>query len=128
VPAITTETGQLGQNDERSIGLAEHGIRNLMRHLNMIDGTAEATRGVVWLSDYQVIRSQANGVFRAVVRDGYAVAEGGLLGELFDPFGAKIGDVRAPFDGVVNYVIGTPPAVEGQPLAMVSRLAASPRP
>jgi hypothetical protein len=42
-------------------------------------------------------------------------------------FGARIGDVRAPFAGIVNYVVGTPPAVEGQPLAMVSRIAAPPQ-
>jgi hypothetical protein len=124
VPAMTTETGQLGQTDEYSISLAERGVRNLMRHLGMLEGAADANPGVVWLKDYQVIMSPATGVFRASVRDGYAVAEGGLLGELYDPFGAKIGDVRAPFAGIVNYVIGTPPAVEGQPLAMVSRIAA----
>jgi predicted deacylase len=123
VPAITTETGQLGLNDERSIALAEAGIQNLMRHLGMLEGKVEPARGVVWLRDYQVIPSPATGVFRASVRDGYAVAEGGLLGELFDPFGARIAEIRAPFGGVVNYVIGTPPAVAGQPLAMISRLA-----
>jgi len=126
VPAITTETGQLGQNDERSIALAEHGIRNLMLHLGMLEGTPEANPSVVWLKDYQVIPSPVTGVFRATVRDGYAIAEGGLLGELYDPFGAKIGDVRAPFAGIVNYVVGTPPAVEGQPLAMVSRISPPP--
>jgi predicted deacylase len=125
-PAITTETGQLGQNDERSVALAEHGVRNLMRHLGMIDGTPEPNAHVVWLEGYQVITSPVTGVFRATVRDGYAIAEGGLLGELYDAFGAKVSDVRAPFAGIVNYVIGTPPAVEGQPLAMVSRIAASP--
>jgi predicted deacylase len=128
VPAITTETGQLGQNDERSIALAEHGIRNLMRHLGMLEGVPEPNSSVVWLNDYQVIQSPVTGVFRATVRDGYAIAEGGLLGELYDPFGAKIGDVRAPFAGIVNYVVGTPPAVEGQPLAMVSRISAPPAP
>ena len=127
IPAITTETGQLGQNDEHSIALAEHGIQNLMRHLGMLEGTAEPNTGVVWLKDYRVITSSVNGVFRATVRDGYAVAEGGLLGELYDAFGAKVSDVRAPFAGIVNYVIGTPPAVEGQPLAMVSRIAAPPQ-
>ena len=69
-----------------------------------------------------MVDSRVTGVFRAVVRDGYVVAEGGLLGELYDAFGARIGEVRAPFAGIVNYVIGTPPAVEGQPLAMVSRV------
>jgi predicted deacylase len=123
---MTTETGQLGQTDEHSIALAERGIRNLMRHLGMLEGAADPNPGVVWLKDYQVITSPATGLFRAAIRDGYAVAEGGLLGELYDPFGAKIGDVRAPFAGIVNYVIGTPPAVEGQPLAMVSRIATQP--
>ena len=126
IPAMTTETGQLGLNDEHSVALAERGIQNLMRHLGMLQGTAEPNPNVVWLKDYQVINSPANGIFRATVRDGYAVAEGGLLGELYDPFGAKISDVRAPFAGIVNYVIGTPPAVEGQPLAMVSRIAEAP--
>ncbi len=126
IPAMTTETGQLGLNDEHHIALAEHGIQNLMRHLGMLEGAAQPNPGVVWLKDYKVITSPANGIFRATVRDGYAVAEGGLLGELFDPFGARIGEVRAPFAGVVNYVIGTPPAVEGQPLAMVSRIASPP--
>lgn len=128
VPAITTETGQLGQNDERTTGLAEHGIRNLMRHLRMIEGMPEPNPGVVWLEDYRVISSPVTGVFQATVRDGYAIAEGGLLGELYDPFGAKIADVRAPFAGIVNYVIGTPPAVKGQPLAMVSRISPLPPP
>jgi predicted deacylase len=126
IPAITTETGQLGQDDEHSIALAEHGIRNLMRHLGMLEGAVESNPGVVWLDDYQVVTSPVTGVFRATVRDGYAIAEGGLLGELYDAFGAKTGEVRAPFAGVVNYVVGTPPAVEGQPLAMVSRIAAPP--
>jgi predicted deacylase len=127
IPAMTTETGQLGLNDEHSIALAENGIRNLMRHLGMLEGAAEPNDRVVWLRDYQVVMSPVNGIFRATVRDGYAVAEGGLLGELFDAFGARIGEVRAPFAGIVNYVIGTPPAVEGQPLAMVSRIAAAPQ-
>jgi len=127
IPAITTETGQMGLNDDGHIALAEHGIRNLMRHLGMLEGAPPSNPGVVWLKDYRVITSPTNGIFRATVRDGYAVAEGGLLGELFDPFGAKIADVRAPFAGIVNYVIGTPPAVEGQPLAMVGRIAAPPQ-
>jgi hypothetical protein len=129
VPAITTETGQLGSNDAHWVGLASRGIDNLLHHLGMLDGKPAPNEGVVWLSDYQVIPSPATGVFRAAVRDGYAIAEHGLLGEVFDAFGAKIGEVRAPFAGVVNYVVGTPPAVEGAPVAMISRVsAAGPKP
>lgn len=41
IPAITTETGQLGSNDQYWAGLAERGIANLMRHLGMLKGAPE---------------------------------------------------------------------------------------
>jgi predicted deacylase len=124
IPAITTETGQLGSNDEHWIGLAERGISNLMRHLGMLAGAPEANHGVVWLSAYEVIKSPATGIFQASVRDGYAIAEQGLLGQLVDEFGDAIAEVRAPFAGIVNYVVGTPPVSAGEPLAMISRIKA----
>ncbi len=123
IPAITTETGQMGSNDDYSIGLARDGVMNLMRHLNIIDEKEIPNQGVVWLKDYEVIRAEATGVFQASVRDGYAVAEGTLIGELLDLFGEPIMDIRAPFAGVVNYVVGTPPVSEVEPLAMISKIA-----
>jgi len=56
------------------------------------------------------------------VRDGYAIAKNGLLGHLVDAFGERITDLRAPFAGVVNYVVSTPPVSEGEPVAMISRI------
>lgn len=126
IPAITTETGQLGSNDDYWVDLAFDGVINLVRHLDMLPGDARPNPGVVWLADYEVIRASTQGVFRAAVRDGYAVAENGLLGVLLDPFGATLQEIRAPFAGVVNYVVGTPPVSEGEPLAMVSRLSEPP--
>src|SRR5688500_11964702 len=67
-PAITTETGQLGQNDERSVALAEHGIQNLMRHLGMLEGTAEPTTNKAWPQDDQGITRPSTGASRAAVR------------------------------------------------------------
>ncbi|MDA0796945.1 MAG: M14 family metallopeptidase [Proteobacteria bacterium] len=122
IPAITTETGQMGSNDDYWVDLARDGVMNLIRHLKMIDEKEIPNQGVVWLKDYEVIRAQATGVFQASVRDGYAVAEGTLLGKLLDLFGEPIMDIRAPFAGVVNYVVGTPPVSEGEPLAMISKI------
>jgi predicted deacylase len=123
IPAITTETGQLGLSDDYWVSLAEDGILNVMRHLKMLPGTEIPNEHIVWLEDYQVIRAPASGIFRPAVRDGYAIAENGLLGELVDPFGERIAELRAPFAGVINYVLGTPPVSEGEPVAMVSKLS-----
>ena len=47
-------------------------------------------------------------------------------GELVDAFGRPLAEIRAPFGSVVNYVLGTPPVSEGEPVAMVSRVVAEP--
>jgi predicted deacylase len=122
IPAITTETGQLGSNDPKWVELAERGVWNLLRHLQMVDGQVENFGEVVWLEDYRVVTSPATGIFKPRVRDGYMVAEGGILGVLVDFFGDPIQQIEAPFAGVVNYVIGTPPVSEGEPVAMLSRV------
>ena len=126
IPAITTETGQLGSNDDYWVDLALNGLFNLMRHLSMLPGEARPNPGVVWLTGYEVLRSPVTAIFRPAVRDGYFVAEGGLLGELVDEFGEPVAEVRAPFAGVINYVLGTPPVTQGEPLAMISRVADDP--
>lgn len=123
IAAITTETGQLGSNDDYWVDMAESGIWNVLRHLGMYPGDVRRNDGIVWLTDYEVIRTPATGIFRAAVKDGYAVAEGTLLGTLLDPFGEPIEEFRAPFAGVVNYVVGTPPVTEGEPVAMISQVA-----
>ena len=121
-PAITTETGRLGSNDPAWVSLAERGVWNLLRHFEMVEGEVARAAAVVWLERYEVIRSPVTGIFRAAIHEGYAVAEGGLLGTLVDFFGDPIQEVRAPFAGIVNYVVATPPVREGEPLAMVSRI------
>ncbi|MFN2330063.1 MAG: M14 family metallopeptidase [Chromatocurvus sp.] len=122
IPAITSETGQSGSNDPYWVGLAEAGVRNVLRHLQMVPGDEVVNTGVTWLGDYQVIASPQTGIFRPLTRDGYVVTEGALLGVLVDFFGDEIAEIRAPFPGVVNYVISTPPVSEGEPVAMLSRI------
>lgn len=128
IPAITTETGELGGNEAHYVDLALRGIHSVLRHLDMLDGTPVSNDAIVWLEDYQVLRAPVDGVFRAAVEDGWTIAEGGLLGVVTDLFGDPVEEVRAPFGGVVNYVVGTPPVGEGDPVAMVSRLADAPAP
>jgi len=123
IPAITTETGQSGSNDPYWVGLAERGIWNVLRHLHMVAEDEVVNTGITWLSDYTVIKSPQSGIFRAVTREGYAVAEGAVVGVLFDFFGEELTTIRAPFSGVVNYVISTPPVSEGEPVAMISKIA-----
>ncbi len=121
-PAISTETGSLGSTDEALVSLAERGAWNLLRHLGMIEGEPARAPAIVWLEEGKVVRSPAPGTFEPAVEPGYFVEKGGLLGTLSDFFGDPIQAINAPFAGVVNYVVSTPPVSEGEPLAMVSKV------
>jgi hypothetical protein len=123
-PAITTETGQLGQTEFEQITLAMRGVWGLLQHLKMLPTLAAPlpVEQVVWLDKYEVVRSPERGLFRAAVKPGHMVATGALLGTLSDFFGNQRAEIRAPFAGVVNYVVATPPVNKGEPLAMVSRI------
>ena len=124
-PAITTETGQIGETSEEWVRLAERGVWNLFKHFKMVAGEPERAAAVVWLDKSEVLRAPETGIFYAATKPGYTVAQGALLGTLTDFFGNKLADVRAPFAGMVNYVIATPPVSKGEPLAMVSRIQAA---
>ena len=126
-PAITTETGQLGETSPEWVALAERGVWNLLRHLKMIPGELAPPLqarawATVWIDRYEVLRSPETGIFYAEAKPGYAVAQGALLGRLTDLFGNHLADIRAPFAGVVNYVVATPPVSKGEPLAMVGHI------
>ena len=100
-----------------------HGAVNEFGCLNLsLPGDAVLRDDIVWLEDYQVVTSPGRGLFRPEVRSGYAIAENGRLGVLVDEFGAELSVVRAPFAGIVNYIVATPPVSKGEPVAMISRI------
>ncbi len=121
-PAITTEAGFLGHTDEESISLNVKGALSVMRHLGMIEGKPEPAADPVWIDKYEVVYSKWSGLFTPRVEMGYFVRAGEIVGTITDYLGAWKEDVRAPFTGILLYVIGTPPCNEGEPLFEVGRV------
>lgn len=124
IPSMTTESGRLGMTEVDLVNINVDGAMNLMRHLGMIPGAVNSAKPIVWLDDFEVIPSPADGVFIASVKGGQTIAKDGVLGQLFDFFGEPIATIRAPFAGMINYVIATPPISKGEPLGMVSKIVA----
>ena len=53
---------------------------------------------------------------------GYYVLEGEKMGYITDYFGELKEELRAPFSGMVLYIINTPPANKGEPLFEIGRI------
>ncbi|NTV82238.1 MAG: hypothetical protein HGA24_12570 [Candidatus Aminicenantes bacterium] len=121
-PAITTEAGFLGRVDEESIGRNVQGVMSVLRHLEMISGDPGPAADPVWIDKYEVVYSKHDGLFAPRVEMGYYVRQGQIVGTITDYLGGWKEDVKAPFTGILLYVIGTPPCNAGEPLFEVGRV------
>ena len=125
-PAITTESGALGETDHESLARTEWGVLNIMRHLKMLEGEAQMVAHPLFIERSEVLRSTATGIFYPLVERGHTVAQGTLLGYVTDFFGKRVYDLRATFSGEVLYILGTPPVSQGEPLAMIGQVGGRP--
>ncbi|MFZ2053321.1 MAG: M14 family metallopeptidase [Candidatus Aminicenantales bacterium] len=121
-PAITTESGYLGRTDEESIRRNIDGILSVMRLFRMIEGSARETAEPVWIDRYEVVYSRTDGLFYPWTKMGHYVVKGQKVGQVTDFLGNIKEEVRAPFSGIVLYIINTPPTSKGEPLFEVGRV------
>ncbi len=121
-PAITTESGFLGNTDEEAVVRNVRGILNVMKANQMIAGESQPAREPVWIDKYQVVYSQHDGLFFPLVEMGYFVKKGQIVGLIRDYLGDLKEEIRAPFSGMLLYIIETPPCNAGEPLFEVARV------
>ena len=122
-PAVTIESGLLGRSDAESVTAIIDGVRGVLRELRMLaDGPAPVARPV-YLEPAEVLASPRTGILYWHVERDQTVATGTLLAHITDFFGNTIAEVRSPLDGIVLYVVATPPITRGQPVACVAARA-----
>jgi predicted deacylase len=122
-PALTTENGYLGLPEPEMIERNVQGALRLMRFFGMLPGEPELSPAPVWLAPYEVLTSPETGVWHPRVERGHTVSRGAVIGILTDFFGDRLAEVRAPFDGEVMYVVGTPAMSKGEPVGMIATRA-----
>lgn len=118
-PALTIESGKLGKTDEEDIARIIKGMNNTFKHLKMIPGSPELLFEPVWVKSVTYIRSEHKGIFYPLSHSGRHVQKGELLGYLTDFFGNIIQKAIAPHDGIIMYIIATPPMSEGEPMVKI---------
>jgi hypothetical protein len=122
-PAFTSESGGMGLSDEESVARVERGIAGVLRQLGMRTDGPAALEHPVWLRPGKVLRSGATGIFYPAVQKAQVVSQGALIGRTTDFHGNTLEEIRAPFDGQIIYVIGTPPTTKGEPIAFITARA-----
>lgn len=118
-PALTTEAGYLGVAAEDMVQRNVDGVFRLLRYFRMLAGNAELVRQPLFFERTEVLRSPATGVWHPRVERGQSVQKGAVIGVLTDFFGEQQAEIRAPFGGIVLYVVGTPAMTQGEPMGMI---------
>ena len=118
-PSLTTEAGYLGLASEEMVQRNVDGVFRLLRYFRMLPGDVELVRQPLFFERTEVLRSPATGVWHPRVERGQSVQKGALVGVLTDFFGVTQAEIRAPFGGIVLYVVGTPAMSQGEPLGMI---------
>jgi predicted deacylase len=118
-PAMTVESGYLGTSDPACVQQIVAGVNGVLRELKMLAEGPAPLRDAVYLDPAEVLTSPETGILYPEVQRGEWVAKEQLIAYVTDFFGAKIAEIRSPLEGIVLYVVATPPIVKGQPVGCV---------
>ncbi len=124
-PAVTVESGYLGTTNPACVAQICHGIFGVLQELGMIADGPAALDEITYLDPAEVLTSPETGILYPRVERDQRVLKGDVIAHVTDFFGKVIAEVQAPFDGLVLYVVATPPMVKGQPVACVGALRKS---
>ncbi len=107
VPAITSESGELGKLEEHEVNTHVEGVLNVMRRFQLLNAPVKPTNPKK-LGERRVIRSEKAGFLRAKAKCGEAVSEGQVLAEVVNVYGEIVNTV------IISYFRVNP---DGFPLA-----------
>ena len=121
-PSITTEAGDMGRTDPASVELHLRGALSAINHLGIMPAPSVRVEKPVWIDKSEVLLAPETGVWEHVIDQKDAVVAGSLIGRVKDAAGRVLAEVRAPFAGVMLYVVATPPITKGEPVGYVGRV------
>lgn len=124
IPFLYTEGRGGGRIDLADLGMMKRGIRNLLRHLAIVDEPLETVPLALHLfgegNIHNGINSPGRGFFVAAVKLLDRVEKGQPLGRMFNPLGETIHEFHAPMAGRVGMVREFPKVEKDDPLCLIA--------
>ena len=118
-PALTIESGGMGEIDNESIATIERGVAGLLKHLKMRATGPDPAKSPVMFERSEVLRSNFTGIWYPLVEKAQMVTAGAVIGRVTDFHGKVLEEIKAPFAGEILYVVGTPAMNKGEPVGFV---------
>ncbi len=121
-PTIIMEGGEVWKVEPAIVESATRGIRNVLRGLQMLDGSSESPPYQVVIQKSKWIRADRGGFMQFHIQPGDIVEKGQPLATNTTLLGREQNTVHAPFDGVVIGMTSLPAISPGEPICNLGKL------
>ena len=124
IPNMLIESGGGGLLSVENTARHVNAVVNVMKYLRMLEGKPTEPGKQIQLSGASVgVRAKRGGFFTYLVNAGDVVDEGQVIGQITNPFGEVIEDIKAPMRGAVNIINFLSAKNTGDPLFSICELA-----
>ncbi len=124
VPTILFEAGEAGRFSKRVSQAGLRGVLNVLAEMKMLPASTAQKRPpfqvIVRESDW--IRAEKGGILDLEIRPGDLIYKGDTIGEILNPFGRTVTQIRAPVTGIIIGITTQPITIPGTGIAHVARL------
>lgn len=114
IPSLTLECGRLGKTDAGSVDRITGALLSIMRHLKMQPGEPLKANQPFAITERASVKSEHTGMLKTAAYAGMLVRKGMKLATVTDFTGSVLQEITAPVDGVIVYMLKTPPVNKGE--------------
>ena len=107
--ALSIECGKLGNVQEENVNLIKKGVYNMLATMDMYANGSGPHPKIVYRNNQTYIRSSVQGIFYSKYKAGDTVKKGDIVGYTTDLFGKTLEEYKASKDGIILYMLATPP-------------------
>jgi len=107
--ALSIECGKLGNVQNENIDLIKKGVYNMLQTMDMYSNGTGAHKNIVYRNNQTYINASTKGIFYSEYKAGDEVKKDEIVGYTTDEFGIVLEEYKATTDGVILYMLATPP-------------------
>ena len=110
IPAVDIECGRLGIPGKEETDQILKSMFSLFKYLQIMSSKyTSSTNKTSIIEERFTIKSNSTGIFYSYRKAGDIIKKGESVGYITDLFGKTLEEIKAPKDGIILYMIGTPP-------------------
>ncbi len=122
IPSIDIECGRLGKAEPMLIQRVTKSVMNLLKHLEMYEGVSNPQPTPIIIHDRFYLTSEFDGIIYPQKSSGEYVSKGMNIGYITNFFGETLATLKAPADGILLIILGTPPVNKGETIAVIGKV------